>query len=87
MFVERYLPARAPGRLVLPVRHRLRLRRLLGRRASLHGRRVGGVASYFHLFSSGGDRSHPERSEGGMRRGRNATAAKSLKIPVTETPE
>ena len=31
---------------------------------ALHGRRVGGVASSFHWFSRGGDRSHPEQSEG-----------------------
>jgi hypothetical protein len=31
---------------------------------ALHGRRVGGVALSVHWFSSGGDRSHPERSEG-----------------------
>jgi hypothetical protein len=38
-----YLPACAPGRLALPVCHRLHLRRMpggLGWRASSHGRRV-----------------------------------------------
>jgi hypothetical protein len=30
---------------------------------------IGGVASSFQGFSRGGDRSHPEQSEGGMRRG------------------
>ncbi|MBW2571176.1 MAG: hypothetical protein JRE61_02085 [Deltaproteobacteria bacterium] len=41
------LPARSCPGLALPVRHGLRLRRMpggLGWWASLHGRRVGGVA-------------------------------------------
>ncbi len=41
----------------------------------------------FLALAVGGDRRHPERSEGGMGRGRNATVPKSMKIPVTETPK
>jgi len=51
------LPARTPGRLALPVRHRLRLRRMpggLGWRASLQwqaGRRERTCSSFLWVFS------------------------------------
>ena len=44
---------------------------------------IGGVASSFQRLSSGGDRGSREELVGERGGGRNATAAKSLKWPVT----